>query len=211
MIRIEYNYGEQIGEAYYLHEANNTIKRRMAAFRCKCGNKFTAPISKVKGLEIKGCGCSRGKNPGSRNHTVHGGRHHPLYNVWCAMKSRCYNKNRAQFKDYGGRGVIICDEWKNDFKNFYDWAISNGWKPGLHIDKDSKGDGLLYSPKTCCFITPQRNSNIRRSNHFIEYNGQRKTLSEWASFYLVKYPTLCGRITRGWSLEEAIFGKGKSN
>jgi len=83
---------------------------------------------------------------------------HPLYQVWAGIKDRCYNTNCKTFNRYGGRGVVICEEWKNNFKKFYDWAINNGWEQGLEIDKDVKAKELgipplLYSPEMCCFVT----------------------------------------------------------
>ena len=214
---IQYYHGEQIGDAIYLNEASHCVKYRAALFRCKCGKSFIARINHVKSLQIRGCGCLKGKESGSRgNRGTHNLRRHPLYGVWCAIKARCYCKKREQYKDYGGRGVAMCDEWKNSFKAFYDWAISNGWKKGLHVDKDilpnKKGiPALLYSPETCCLVSPVVNSNSRRNNTVIEYNGDKKSLADWARFYNINYYTFCGRISRGWSFREAIFGKGSQN
>lgn len=68
----------------------------------------------------------------------HGLSKHPLHNVWHGIKCRCYGKSSKGYNNYGALGVIMCDEWKNNFKSFYDWAISNGWEKGLQIDKDIK-------------------------------------------------------------------------
>ena len=206
MVAIQYERGELVGEAYYLHEANRTIKRRMACFRCKCGNKFFASIAKVKSCEVKGCGCMKGHALGSRgNRVTHGltGRH-SLYNVWCAMRQRCYNKNRSQYADYGGNGVTVCDEWRKDFKSFYNWAINNGWQKGLQLDKDTKGDGTEYSPSKCCFVTPKVNSNKRKTSRIIEYNGVKKTSSQWADELGISLPTFNNRLYRGNSIERIM-------
>jgi hypothetical protein len=210
MRTVEYSPNEQIGAVFYLYDVWDSIYRK-AAFRCTCGKIFSARIDKVRRFETISCGCKVGKNPNSRNHTTHGGRKLPLYSVWCAMKARCYNKKRTQYKDYGGKGVIVCEEWKKDFKAFYNWAINNGWKKGLQLDKDIKGDGLLYSPETCCFVTPKNNSNKRRNNKILLHNGQSKTASEWAAFYNIKYQTFLTRLNRGWSFEETVFGKSIKN
>lgn len=200
MNRVIHNYREQVGEAIFLYEVDMHIKRR-GQFECKCGKKFIAPIHKVRNFEIKSCGCAIGKHPNSRNHTIHGGRSSCLYNVWCAMKARCYNKNRTQYDDYGGKGVIVCEEWKNDFKAFEIWALGNGWRKGLQLDKDIKGDGLLYSPDACCFVTAKQNSGNRKNTKMIEYNGIRKTASEWADEIGCTITLLHTRLNRGWTFD----------
>lgn len=200
---ITYNYGEQVGEAIFLHEIDFCVNRK-AKFKCRCGNTFFARISAVRLGYTKSCGCIVGKNPNSRNHNTHSLRGHKLYNVWCAMKARCYNKNRTQYKDYGGKGVVVCEEWKNDFEKFYNWAISNGWKDGLQLDKDSRGDGMIYSPSTCCFLTSKQNNNKRNNNKLIEFNGQCKTIPEWSSITGVNKSTITTRLSRGWDIEKAL-------
>ena len=93
--------------------------------------------------------------------TKHNISKHPLYNVYNNMINRCYDTNNKSYNDYGARGVVVCDEWKNSIDNFYNWAIKNNWELGLHLDKDIKGNGFLYSPNTCTFVTPKVNSNKR--------------------------------------------------
>lgn len=83
------------------------------------------------------------------------------------MRQRCENKNIKCYRNYGARGVTVCKEW-GDFSIFYDWAMSNGWEQGLHVDKDKIGNGLLYSPETCCIITQAEN------NKYVK-NRKRKT------------------------------------
>lgn len=134
----------------------------------------------------------------------HGNTRHPLYAVWCNMKNRCYNKKVKQYENYGGRGVIVCVEWVDDFNSFFQWAVSNGWEKGLELDKDIKGDGLSYSPSTCCFVTSKINSNNRRSNKIIKHNGEEKTLSQWGDFFNVNPKSICIRMHNGFSFSEAV-------
>lgn len=94
--------------------------------------------------------------------TTHGLANHKLYRVWDGIKQRCYNPKNIAYKRYGAVGIIMSDEWKNDFKKFYDWAIDNGWKEGLEVDKDIicnklKINPKLYSPETCMIVTPRVN------------------------------------------------------
>ena len=86
----------------------------------------------------------------------HGLDNHPLYKKWRNMKYRCYNTNDTRFHVYGGKGIIVCDEWKNDFMAFYSWAISHGWQKELWIDRiDTNGN---YEPSNCRFVTESESS-----------------------------------------------------
>ncbi len=103
-------------------------------------------------------------------HTKHGQSSTPLNQCWRDMKARCYNPNNKHYNLYGGRGVKVCEEWIQDFKPFYDWAITNGYEQGLQLDKDilSKQKNIqppIYSPETCMFVTPKQNSNNKRKKH----------------------------------------------
>lgn len=148
------------------------------------------------------------KKPDLRNNCkgvkTHGLSKHPLYTVWRAVKNRCYNETFEQYKDYGGKGVVMCQEWLDSFQSFYDWCIQNGWKIGLQIDKDIKGDGLIYSPTTCCFVTAKENSNKRRSNVVVEYSGNKYNLKEVALKFGFNYKLLSERMKKGWSFEKTI-------
>ncbi len=203
-VRIQYEYGEQVGDAIFIHDVilQHTPKRR-AKFRCGCGNKFIASIDKVKNFQTRSCGCLH-KISVSKSNSTHNLTSHKLYGVWKSMKARCYNGNTAQYKDYGGRGITVCKEWMTDFMNFYTWAITNGWAEGLQLDKDTKGNGMIYCPEGCCFIPPKLNSNNKRSNKIIEYNGEEKTLSQWADQSGVPLKILSQRMIRGWSFEKSI-------
>lgn len=145
-----------------------------------------------------------------RRCTTHGLSKTPLFKIWGYMKTRCENKRATAYKWYGGRGVKICDAWKSDFKSFYDWAILNGWKKGMTIDKDKiplklGKPAVLYSPEMCCFITHKENSNARRGNHRITYNGETKNMTQWEAELFSGKEVLYNRITRNkWSLERAF-------
>lgn len=131
----------------------------------------------------------------------HGLIKHRLYFKWNHMKQRCENPNYIGYANYGGNGVRVCDAW-NDFKPFYDWAINNGWKDGLQLDKDVRGDGKLYSPETCCFITKKENLNRKKSN--VMYNGKRYSMKQLTDEYNMPYQSVILRLRLGWTLEEAI-------
>lgn len=132
----------------------------------------------------------------------HGLRDTRLFSIWSNMKTRCYNPKTPAFKDYGGRGITICDEWLNDFQAFYDWAMSNGYSDDLTIDrKDNDGN---YSPDNCRWISQTKQCNNRRSNLAITLNGKTRTLMSWCNFYSINYKTVRDRLKRGWDIETAL-------
>ena len=104
-------------------------------------------------------------NPNFLKIKKHGLTKHPLYCVWHNMKTRCYNPKRKAYKYYGGRGITVCDEWLFDFEAFYTWAINNGYKKGLQIDRENNDKN--YNPENCRFITPRE--NVRNRGKHIYY------------------------------------------
>lgn len=141
---------------------------------------------------------------------THGLTKHPLYGIWSAMKRRCSAKKGKDYELYVKRGVKVCDEWENSFELFYNWAISNGYKKGMQLDKDSipfkQGkEGLIYSPATCVFLSPKDNSNYRRNNVFISYNGANKNMTQWENELGLPEGIITQRInTLGWSIEKSL-------
>lgn len=121
------------------------------------------------------------------------------------MLDRCYKPMSKSYKFYGGRGVIVCDEW-HSYQVFLNWALLNGWEDGLQLDKDVIGDGLLYSPETCCFVTKLVNANNTRSNKYVVYKGITMSLADACRAAKVTYPTMQTRMYRNntLSFEEAL-------
>ncbi len=120
--------------------------------------------------------------------------------IYDGMKRRCYLKEGKDYPNYGGRGVVVCDEWLNNRDSFFNWAVNNGWEEGLQLDKDIKGNGLLYSPETCCFVTPTVNHRHKRNIKRYLFNNEYLTLTEisertgiftktlWQRIYTYKMP-----------------------
>lgn len=97
----------------------------------------------------------------------HGKKNTRLYRIWLQMKNRCFNIRTNRYKDYGGRGITVCDEWKNDFTKFYDWSILNGYQENLTIDRiDNDGN---YEPSNCRWVTVKIQNRNSRSNHLITF------------------------------------------
>jgi hypothetical protein len=179
--------------------------------KCECGTiKKVNRNNLSRGLQ-KSCGCLV-KEMTTKRMTTHGLGKHPLFRVWSDMITRCENKKSWAYCYYGGRGVTICDEWRRNFKAFYNWSIDNGWVRGLRIDKDAIPrklgiPALLYSPKMCCFITHKENCNNRSSNHSITFNGVTKNITVWESELGFPKDLVYTRLKNGWSVEDTLTTK----
>lgn len=129
----------------------------------------------------------------------------PVYWVWLAMRNRCNNRNNHQYKDYGGRGILICREW-DEFEVFRDWAYSHEYKKGLTIDRFPNNDGP-YHPTNCRWATSSQQNRNQRKNVIITAFGESKTAVEWLEdprCAPIGHQGLLTRINRGWPVEEAI-------
>lgn len=170
---------------------------------CDCGNETVVSGGHLRGLKTKSCGCSR-KETKNFTHKMTGSR---LYKVWHAMKSRCYYEKSEMFKHYGGRGIMVCDEWKNSFISFYDWSIKNGYDENAErgqctIDRiDVNGN---YEPNNCRWATIKQQANNTRRNHLIKYNGKTQTVSQWANELGVEPDSIFNRLQKGFTEEEAL-------
>lgn len=135
-------------------------------------------------------------------------RKHPLYTVWKGMRARCHDPNHASAKRYYERGIDLVSEW-DDYKNFYEWSIANGYKYGLAIDRiDNDG---MYSPENCRWVTHKVNANNTSKNLVLEAFGEFKSASEWSDDIRCAVPlnTLYQRIENGWGSESAIITPSK--
>ena len=178
--------------------------RNRALWKCKCdcGNFHVVAGTLLRGGSVRSCGCSKIESTIKRN-TTHGLSKHPIYNIWIHIKRRCYNENYPDYKDYGGRGITICDEWIHDFKAFYDWSISHGWKRGLSIDRiDNNG---IYEPANCRWTTIEVQANNTRRIHAITYMGKTQSMMDWCKELDLDYYAVRSRINSyHWSIEKTF-------
>lgn len=174
---------------------------------CKCGKQVVRKERSLKEKknhnQIISCGCSRGKFFKENNpKKTHGLSKTRIYKIYCKMKERCYYKEYPEFYLYGGRGIKICDEWLNDFKTFYKWALENNYNENLSIDRiDYNGD---YEPNNCRWADNIAQANNKRNNIVLTHNGQTHTMPEWARILNLPYSTLANRRKKGKSVEEIL-------
>lgn len=201
--------GKKFGMLTVLNRAEDYIfnsgrRERMWHCKCDCGNEINVFGENLKRGNTISCGCFK-REKTKLTKTKHGLSDDRLYYIHGHMKSRCLNKNDKNYKDYGGRGIVICDEWlgENGFINFYNWSISNGYSDGLTIDR-IEADGN-YEPSNCRWVDMITQENNRTNNHLITYNNKTMTMAMWAKELGINYKTLANRIcTYGWSVEKAF-------
>ena len=166
---------------------------------CDCGNKTVVSAASLR--KTRSCGCLGRELIANRNYS-HGRSDQKLYKVWAAIKQRCTNPKNSRFSDYGGRGINLCHEWL-DFEPFFRWAIENGYKNGLEVDRIDNDGG--YSPDNCRIVERKQNQRNKRDNHFIEFANKRLTISDWAERVGTSPKTIWKRLYRGWSVPSALF------
>lgn len=194
--------GTKFGRLIVLEEVNDKKLGKAYKCQCDCGNVTCVRGTMLQNGNTKSCGCLHNEG----NNKKHKLSYTKLYRVYYGMKNRCYNEKFTYYQDYGGRGIKICDAWLNNNQTFFNWAINNGYKEGLTIDRiDVDGD---YEPDNCRWITSLEQVRNRRSTVYIEYDGVTKTLAQWSDELNISYHTLYTRYTKQWKSKDILFGKG---
>lgn len=198
--------GQKFGRLTVIERAENDKKGNTRWLcSCSCGGKTTVGVYHLTRGKIQSCGCIKKEMLSNRDNAHHkaGTR---LYSIWAGIKERCFNSNHKNYDRYKGRGITMCDEWKDDFMSFYNWAIKNGYKNGLTIERINN-DGN-YSPANCRWATREEQANNTSRNHFIVFNGEKHTIADWAKKFDIDYKRLNNRINSGLPLEKCFY-KGK--
>lgn len=181
-------------------------KRAMWNCKCDCGKRITTLGVSLRRGETKSCGCLHREMAAKsikEQSITHGKSYTRLYSIWHGMISRIENENQMYFKNYGGRGIQICDEWREDFQKFYDWAVRHGYEEHLTIDRiDVNGD---YCPENCRWATVKEQARNRRNNKTLTYHGETMPLAAWSERTGIKFSVLWDRLYNFyWSVEEAL-------
>lgn len=186
-------------------------KYRRACWVCKCdcGNTTTKNSYYLKNAKTVSCGCVSTR-PKRNNVSTHHMSRTRIYKIWKSMRKRCSctNPTQREYRDYFARGIKVCDEWNNSFEPFYEWAMANGYNDSLSIDRINN-DGN-YEPSNCRWVDNTTQQRNRRKTVFLEYNGEKRALSEWCEIYKLNMKTVYGRLHnyRWTNPQEILFGKG---
>lgn len=165
---------------------------------CSCGNSVEIFSENLLSGNTKSCGCLSHERIAS-----HGMSNSRIYQLWSQMKQRCNNENNLHYKNYGGRGIKLCDDWIS-FKSFYDWAILNGYGDRLTIERLDNDKG--YSSDNCTFVTKSEQSKNRRVNYRVNINGSVMCLYDACKHLNIDYSLVQNRIKNlNWPVDKALY------
>ena len=187
-----------------IHYTDGTKTNTKVNCICDCGNKKIISLRTIRRGRTKSCGClQKEKSSQSRKaRSKHNQSHTRLYRTYQSMIDRCTNESCKSYKDYGGRGIKVCDEWLNDINKFFDWSKHNNYNDNLFLDRiDNDKD---YTPDNCRFVDSYTQNNNRRNNIKIEYNNEIKTVSQWSKYFNINYNFFYNRIKKGYNIDKIL-------
>lgn len=194
--------GQRFGRLTVICRADTKSKDVKWLCKCDCGNECITKGIYLRTGDTKSCGCIAKQLLVNRNYK-HGKRHTRLYNIWRDIIRRCESATRYAHEYYHDKGITICEEWRNDFLAFYNWAMNNGYSDDLTIDRIDTDKN--YEPNNCRWVTMKVQGNNKSNNFHISYNGETHTLSEWADITGIKRLTIRARIMNyHWSVKDAL-------
>lgn len=199
MKKVPYNFvditGQRFGRFVVIERVPNRYKQRFWKCICDCGNIVEVRGDHIKSGATKSCGCYS-----KESHKKHGRSRTPIYKVWQAIKDRCYNKNNSQYKDYGGRGIYMCERWLDSFENFL--KDMGNKPPNMTIDRiDNDGP---YNPENCRWATKKQQVLNRRNTLNYTIGHKTQCLKYWCDELCISYKTALYHIKRGKSIYEVL-------
>lgn len=204
MVRAKYEDGQKINGILFLREVQQRRNIRRGLFQCPlCPKTFETDISQILGGHTKSCGCLRK----IKNHEPvikHGHCKRVRtseYNSYSQMIGRCYNHGNKDYKLYGGRGIRVCDRWKDDFKNFID---DMGQKPGKGYSIDRIDNNGIYELSNCRWANIFEQNNNKRNNVLLTYMGKTQTQEQWAREIGLDGTTIKKRRHKGWPIDQIL-------
>ena len=202
--------GQRFGKLTVIGESGRqecgSRKRILWLCRCDCGAEILVRGCNLRSGNTSSCGCLQRERTSAAN-TTHGchkggkGRNHRLYTIWSSMKARCLNPHSVSYKHYGARGITVCASWM-DFGEFMTWALANGYRDGLSIER--LDNNRSYEPSNCTWIPLDRQASNKRDTIRLTFRGVTKPMADWARSMGMDYMTLYQRIRGGWNIEKAI-------
>lgn len=212
---LEIKKGTRFGKLIVLKEVtpkiyyskSGTRKCRKFLCLCDCGNSTITSLGSLRHGITKSCGCYKIQCSKETAKLLNSGGHGlsktPLYRLYYDMLQRCFNKKRKAYADYGGRGITVCEEWRNNFLSFYNWAIKSGYDSNLELDRINNNGN--YSPENCRWATSTVNANNKRNTVMVEWEGKKISLNDLCRKMSVRSSMVYKRIKyRGLSIEDAI-------
>ena len=195
--------GQRFGNLTVINRAGTQHGSVTWNCKCDCGKAVIAKSNTLKSGHTKSCGCMKAAILGEARRT-HGQSKTRLHSTWQHMKQRCFNPNNEKYKYYGGRGITVCEEWEQ-YEAFERWAMSNGYKEDLTLDRiDVNGS---YCPENCRWVTWKEQQNNKRNNTVITAFGTKHTLSEWEEISGVNRVTIQKRIKENGKTPESAMSK----
>lgn len=196
--------GQHFGRLTVVERAENIGKKTAWLCLCECGKTVIVSGSNLHDGQVRSCGCLWTEVVPAHNREInlrHGESHTKLHKTWVNMRYRCNNPNCKSYKDYGGRGITICEEWSS-YEVFREWALKNGFAVGLSMDRiDVNGN---YEPSNCRWVSDKVQNNNTRKNHYLTFRGETHTIQEWSEITGIKWTTIKYRIDKGWSVEKIL-------
>lgn len=194
--------GQRFGRLTVIGRADTKSKDVKWLCKCDCGNECITKGIYLRTGDTRSCGCLAKEIIIKRNYK-HGKRHTRLYNIWRDIIRRCESTTRYAHEYYHDKGITICEEWRNDFLAFYNWAMNNGYSDDLTIDRIDTDKN--YEPNNCRWVTMKVQGNNKSNNIHVSYNGETHTLSEWEDITGIKRSTIRARIFKSnWDIKDAL-------
>ena len=178
---------------------NSKYSRVQFLCRCECGNEKIIDAGNLRHNKSKSCGCSGSRTTMRERFTTHGMRRSRIYSIWTNMINRCENHKVKSYKDYGARGITVCERWHK----FADFFADMGEPPTSQHSIDRLDNNQGYYKENCRWATKQEQANNTRRSRIIEFNGHKKTLSQWAKSLNINTESMRLRLSR-WPLDRAL-------
>ena len=201
--------GQKFGKLVALYPTGKKTKHGGNAIwmcQCDCGNYTEANTGALRCGGKKSCGCAVIEHTSNLNKT-HGGRKERLYLVWMDMRRRCRDPKDENYKNYGGRGISVCQEWDSDYSAFRSWSEETGYDDKAESHKctldriDVNGN---YEPSNCRWVDMKTQCNNRRNNVMIAFRGEVKSQAEWSRVLGFNQTLIRKRLAAGWDVERAL-------